>query len=433
MFILAIFPGLFTREAAAADDKIDHWEAQEKTRLNHEPEKVMPDETSESAASGQISEDVIPASASGNTKQKGHALRKGDCIGVAAPAYYIKDNDFNQTLMLLRQLGYRVKVAPSAAGPKYHYFAGKDQARAESLNELFADDDVDAIMCLRGGYGCTRILDYLDYDMIAKHPKPLIGYSDITALHVVLNEKCGLSTIHGPMVSSFSDIYTQYISMLFSKGMDLDELMRDDISFDREYFEKKSEELSGIPLEYTLKQFVKGISDDEPLGEIELPDGGELKALVSGTAEGQIIGGNLTVLTSLVGTEYELQADHAILFFEEVGENAYRVDRMLNQLYGSGLFDRVDGILIGEMTSMTDHADCTVQEVLEEYAALAGKPCIIGVPAGHDDDNMFLPFGVQARMTANRDGSASLEILEEALEGVLRVSQEKQELQGAAA
>lgn len=348
--------------------------------------------------------------------KKGTALKEGDCIGIAAPAYYVKDNDFNQTVMFLRQLGYRVKVAEAAVGPKYHFFAGEDQARAESLNQLFADDDVDAIMCLRGGYGSARILDYLDFEMIAEHPKPLIGYSDITALHVALNEKCGISTIHGPMVSSFKDIYSQYISMLFSKGMDLDELVRDDLTFDKNYLEKKSGEFKEMPLAYTVKQFVSGISLDEPIGEIELPEGTELKTLVPGTAEGQIIGGNLTVLTSLVGTEYELQGDHAILFFEEVGESAYRVDRMLRQLYESGLFDRVDGILIGEMTNMTDQADCSVAEVLKEYADLAGKPCISGVPAGHGDDNMFLPFGVQARMTANENGSASLEILEAALE-----------------
>ena len=151
------------------------------------------------------------------------------------------------------------------------------------------------------------------------------------------------------------------------------------------------------------------------MGKIKQPEGGKLKTLVPGSAEGVVIGGNLTLIASLVGTEYELRADHAILFIEEIGEFASRIDRMLLQLYESGLFDRVDGIIIGDMADNYDYNSCSVNDVIREYAKLADKPCITGVPAGHGKYNMFLPFGVKAKMTANKDGSANIEILESAL------------------
>lgn len=378
--------------------------------------------------------------------KKGRALKKGDCIGITAPAYYIEDDDFNQTILFLRMMGFRVKITKSCAS-RDRYFAGSDRQRAKELNDLFEDDSVDAIMCLRGGYGCARILDYLDYDMIAEHPKLLIGYSDITALHIALMEKCGIVSASGPMISSFNDIYSQYVQELFL-GIDTEKLTgmgktggggMDQTVKTGTKPETESEkphpgiehaedtlirngiiDLNEVPFEettmaYTVSQFTDGITSNKPIGEIELPEDGKLESLVTGTAQGVIIGGNLTVIASLVGTEYELQGDHALLFFEEVGEKAYRIDRMLQQLYQNGLFDRVDGILIGEMIDNQDQDDCTVEEVLEEYARLAGKPCISGIPSGHGDNNMFLPFGVTAKMTAEEDGTAKLEILEPAL------------------
>ena len=347
--------------------------------------------------------------------RKGKALKKGDCIAVTAPACFIDENDFNQTLMLLRTLGYKVKVAKSCTSAD-RYFAGSDKQRAEDLNDLFRDDTVDAILCLRGGYGCARILDYLDYEMIAEHPKPLIGYSDVTALHIALMQKSNLATVHGPMASSFNDVYSNYVQYLFQKEIDREELTdRKELPLNG-VIDLKKASFEDMQAGYTLSQFQNGISSSEIIGEIELPGKEKLKTLIPGTAEGPVIGGNLTVIASLIGTEYELQADNAILFFEEVGEDAYRIDRMLQQLYQNGLFDRVCGILIGEMTNNTDDEYGTVSEVLEEYAKLAGKPCISGVPAGHGENNMFLPLGVAARMTANEDGSARLSFLEPALE-----------------
>lgn len=346
--------------------------------------------------------------------KKGKALKKGDCIGITAPAYYIKDNDFNQAVMFLRILGYKVKVMKSCTR-RYRYFAGSDRQRAKDLNELFADDSVDAILCLRGGYGCARILDYLDYEMIAAHPKLLIGFSDITALHIALMEKCGLSSVHGPMLSSFSDIYSHYIAQLFQNKSVTEQLLENgDLPWNG-VIDLNEASFDDTDLSYTVSQFQSGLTSDKPIGDIDLPKGEKLHTLIPGSAKGVIIGGNLTVIASLIGTEYELQGEHALLFIEEVGEKAYRIDRMLQQLYQNGLFDRVDGILIGEMTDTQDDETCTVDQVLKEYAHLAGKPCITGVPSGHGENNMFLPFGVMAEMTADKNGSASLTFLESAL------------------
>ncbi len=345
----------------------------------------------------------------------GKALKKGDCIGIAAPAGFIDGNDYNQALMFFEDMGYEVKLTKSCVSAE-GLFAGSDKQRAEDINALFEDDSVDAIMCLRGGYGCARILEYLDYEMIAQHPKILIGYSDVTALHTALIQRCGLVTVHGPMISSLRTIYSDYVSYLFQKKVSADDIAGEYDLAESDLTDLDEDSFKGFYLEFTLAQLLKGLQSDEPIGEIELPEGEELETIVPGTAEGRIVGGNLTVLTSLIGTENELQGDGAILFLEEVREPAYRIDRMLQQLAQSGLFDRVSGIMFGDMSTNYDDENRTCQEVIEEYAKLAGKPCISNVPAGHSDNNMYLPLNAEARLAANDDGSASLVILDPAAE-----------------
>lgn len=327
------------------------------------------------AAAGLITVSVVTGLMHRPSFIKGKALQPGDCIGVTAPGFFIQDDDFGESIKILEEAGYRVKLAPSCTSHE-GYLAGSDQIRAKDINDLFADDEVDAILCLRGGYGSVRVLGRLNYDMIAAHPKLLIGYSDVTALQAALLERSGLVTAYGPMITS----------------------LKPDMK------------------EYTLEQFLDGLSGKVPAGEIVLPEEGELKTLAPGKAEGYLTGGNLSVVASLVGTEYELQGNGALLILEEVGEPPYKVDRMLRQLYDSGLFDRVNGICFGEFVDCEDTRGRALTDVLEEYAALSGKPVIMGVPSGHDRDNMFLPFGVRAVMTGRTDGSASLVIEEAAVE-----------------
>lgn len=316
--------------------------------------------------------DVLPVSAA--SRLRGKALRPGDCIGVIAPASTTNPKNLSAPLELLKSYGYRVKVAESCSS-EHEIFAGTDEQRAEELNEFFRDDDVKAILCMRGGYGSARILDLLDYGMIAAHPKALIGYSDITALHTVLGEKSGIVTVHGPM----------FLSLAAPQNS-----------------------------EYTHRQFFGGLRSTKPAGRIQLPAGRKLETVIAGTAEGVIMGGNLSIIASLAGTPYELDGTGALLLIEEIGEKPYRIDRMMNQLWQNGLLNRVNGILIGDFIDCRDNDSYTFEHAVKHYARLSKKPVIKGIPAGHGKDNAFIPFGVHAVMKGNKDGTASLVIDEAA-------------------
>ena len=306
------------------------------------------------------------------SRARGRALRPGDCIGILAPASTWDKEDFDAAVKALRRRGYRLKIAPSCK-KVFGSFPGTDDERAADLNNFFAADEVDAILCVRGGYGSARLLDKLDYEEIARHPKQFIGYSDITALHIALGDKSGLATVHGPMLLSFSD------------GVNT--------------------------VDYTDRNFFRSLTGRLFPGEIPMPSGKNLQALYPGEATGVIVGGNLSLIASLVGTPYELKGDGALLFFEDIDAATYQIDRMLRQLWQSGLLHRVDGILIGNITGADDdyeEGDFRLEDILRQYAQLVQKPVIFGVPVGHGSDNLCLPLGVRATMKANKDGTASL-------------------------
>lgn len=299
------------------------------------------------------------------TAVRGPALHRGDCIGIAAPATHDEGQDISAAVDRLEQAGYRVKLMPTVTG-SYGFFAGTDEERARDVNALFHDDDVKAILCLNGGYGSARILDKLDYDYIAAHPKLVIGFSDVTALQIALWEKCRLVTANGPLMVTLG-------------GSDA----------------------------YTAGQFFQGLTTDAWQGPLALPAGRKLTTVVPGQAEGPIVGGNLTVLTSLVGTPYALDGTGCILVLEDTGEDAYRIDRMLNQLWQSGLLSRVAAIAYGDFTDCPhDPGDFTTDQVLDYYAHLAGKPAIKGLPVGHTRDKAFVPYGVEGRLDADREGAS---------------------------
>ena len=306
---------------------------------------------------------------SGGAVQKGRALQPGDCIAIAAPASGMDDLDISLAVRKLESWGYRVKLAPYLYAQS-GYLAGSDELRAAELNALFADDEVDAILCLRGGYGSARILDLLDYDLIAAHPKLLIGYSDITALHAALLQKADLAVIHGPMAIDISDDGYNYT----------DERLRYGLSHGK-------------------------ISDT---GEFILPQDWKVEVLHSGRAQGKLIGGNLAVIASLCGTPYELKADgDSILFIEEVDEDSYVIDRYMRQLWLSGLLKQVKGIVVGTLRHCEpveqQPFDYSVRRVFEQYAAMAQVPVLYNFPVGHGPINGFLPLGVQAEIVADGD------------------------------
>ena len=305
---------------------------------------------------------------------KASALRRGDTIAVVAPASPGENAAGTAAATReLERLGYRVRLMP-ATSSQYGFFAGTDEARAKDVNDAFADNTVKAIVCLNGGYGSARILDKLDYKAIHEHPKLLIGFSDITALHVVLAEKAQVVSANGPMMITLDPANHS---------------------------------------SYTMDQLAKGLTATTPIGPIAMPAGKGLHTVVAGKASGSLIGGNLSMIAAACGTPYELRGDDAILVLEEVNEDAYRVDRMLQQLWQNGLLSRVKAIVYGEFLGCShDPGDFTTDEVLDYYAKLAGKPAVKGLPLGHGMDNVFLPWGVAATVEANPDGSASLVVIE---------------------
>lgn len=305
----------------------------------------------------------------------GKALHRGDCIGITGTATAAEDIDIPALKQRLGEEGFSVKVMPTVT-KRYGYFSGTDAERAGDLNELFADDSVAAILCLDGGYGSARILNKLDYDMIRTHAKPFIGFSDTTALHIALEEKSKIITFHGPMANTLS-------------GIDKND--------------------------YTWHSFKKALTASQPLGTLSLPEGCKLTALIPGTATGILAGGNLSIIASLAGTPYALQGKGKILVLEDVNEPSYKIDRMLNQLWQSGLLQDVEAIAYGNFINCpADPGDFTTEEILAYYAALAGKPAIKGLPVGHGTENATLPLGTKALLQSDKE-NVTLAFIEPAL------------------
>ncbi|PUA31837.1 MAG: LD-carboxypeptidase [Zestosphaera tikiterensis] len=283
------------------------------------------------------------------------ALKKGDVIGFVAPARPVEPSKLERAVRFVEGFGFKVKVGRSCY-LRHGYLAGEDGVRASDLMNMFVDPEVSAVFAVRGGYGSLRLLNLLDYGLISKNPKVLLGYSDITALHIALNQKAGLITFHGPMPT------VEFIS----------------------------EELDEVTKEY----LIKALTTSEPLGEIA----GE-EMLVKGFAEGEVVGGNLSLIVSTLGTPYEIDTKGKILVLEEVNEKPYRVDRMLTQLRLSGKLDQAAGIVLGHFTNCeTDNPEesLTLNQVFEEVLKPLNKPILKGVKFGHGKPNITIPLGVKA-------------------------------------
>ncbi|MCF6459474.1 S66 peptidase family protein [Clostridium sp. Cult3] len=305
---------------------------------------------------------------------KPKALKFGDTIGVVAPASPTLEENVEKAHKKLKDLGFKVKMGKSCY-EKYGYLAGTDSLRAEDINHMFRDEEVDGIICLRGGYGTPRILELLDYDLIKKHPKVFIGYSDITALHIAITRFSRLITFHGPMVAS-------------------------DMLGDFNQFSKKS-----------LFNF---IMEGEYLRNIKNPPGEELKTMNPGIAEGSIIGGNLSLIADTLGTPYEIDLKGKILFIEEVGEEPYQIDRMLTQLRLAGKLKEAEGIILGDFNNCvaksSEYDDSlTLEQVLEDIIKPMNKPTLFNLKAGHCEPVITLPFGARARLDGHKGELTLLE------------------------
>jgi muramoyltetrapeptide carboxypeptidase len=298
------------------------------------------------------------------------ALKPGDTIGVIAPASRpTQPSTVRMGIRQLERLGFRVKTGAHLMD-RYGYLAGRDADRLADLHALFADPEVHGIVCVRGGYGCARLLRDLDFDLIRQNPKVFVGYSDITTLHIAFYQKTGLVTFWGPMVASE-----------MGKGFNA----------------------------YNREGLLRAITRAEPVGDIlHPPDAAPVQTLAPGAATGPLIGGTLSLLTATLGTPFEVGLDGAILFFEDVGEEPHRIDRMLTQLLLSGKLDRVAGIVIGECagcespphTPAFPYGNFHIEEIFEDLLVPLGVPILYGVCIGHGTYKATLPIGVQATLDA---------------------------------
>ncbi|CAK7077760.1 LD-carboxypeptidase [Tissierella sp. P1] len=296
---------------------------------------------------------------------KPKALKLGDTIGIIAPASPTTEERVKKAHDKLIEMGFEVKIGKSPY-EKYGYLSGTDAVRAEDINEMFKDKEVNGIICIRGGYGTPRILDLLDYEAIKNNPKVFVGYSDITALHIAFTQITDLVTYHGPMVAS---------------------------------------DMIGDFSEFSRDNLFKAIMQTEPMGKISNPPEEEIVTINGGIAEGNIIGGNLSLIVDTIGTPYEIDVKDKILFIEEIGEEPYNIDRMLNQLRLSGKLHDASGIILGDFNNCVSEKhdeNLTLEQVIDDYIKPIGKPTIYNLQAGHCEPMVTLPFGVKARLDADK-------------------------------
>lgn len=315
---------------------------------------------------------------------KPERLQPGDVVGIVAPASPPPDaKAVDRVMAQVERLGFQPKLGRHARA-RLGFLAGTDRERAADLMAMFADRSVRGILCLRGGYGTARIVNRLDYEVIRRHPKVFAGYSDITLLHCALHAKAGLVTFHAPMLNE---------------------------GLGAETFPAFSNE-----------SFLRTVCEPRPSGSICAGGGKKNVAILRrGVAEGRLVGGNLSVLVTTLGTPFQPSFKNRILFLEDIGEKPYRLDRLLTHLLNAGVLQQVAGIAVGV------NRDCdepkagakkeyrqTAAEVVKERLASLGVPVVAGLPFGHQPMNATLAVGVRATLDANR---GDLILMEAAVRG----------------
>ncbi|MGK7924638.1 MAG: LD-carboxypeptidase [Spirulina sp.] len=299
---------------------------------------------------------------------KPKALKTGDIVGIITPSSPVLDpEDLAKIAPTLEYFGLGVKFAPHV-GTRSR-FTDSIRDRLDDIHGMFADPEVRAIMA-RGGYGALQLLDRIDYDLIRNNPKIFLGFSDVTALHIAIHQQTNLVTFHGP-----------------------------------NYFSAFSE--------YTRDRFRRAIFETQPLGILTNPSEENLlrpqhrlRTVRGGQGKGQLIGGNLSLIVAMMGTPFEIETKGKILFLEDIGEDTYRIDRMLTQLRLAGKFDNVKGIIWGEcrrcgLNSPNDTSIYTLGEVIDGILGTAGVPVLAGMTLGHTADKLTLPLGIEAILDAD--------------------------------
>ncbi|MGB7479069.1 MAG: LD-carboxypeptidase, partial [Burkholderiaceae bacterium] len=299
-------------------------------------------------------------------------LKPGGTVAVIAPASPAPGKT-EDAAAWLRARGFVPRLFPASSGPGGDYLAAADSQRLDDLHAAFADTAIDAIICLRGGYGSERLLDRIDYDLIGRHPKPFVGYSNITALLLALSRYAGFVTFHGPMLAP---------DLLVEKQ---------------------------APTEDALWALLQG---KQKAGSwLPHPPQFPLETIHAGVAQGRLVGGNLATIGATLGTPYEIDLEGAILFIEDVGETPQKIDRLLTQLRLAGKLAQARGILVGDFSEIDDpraarkHDEADrgrLRQVWKELLEPLQIPVLAGWRSGHCDPNLTLPIGAIVRLDADR-------------------------------
>ena len=286
-------------------------------------------------------------------------LKKGDTIGITCPAGYTVKGKADACIKTLQQWGFDVMVGKTLGSDSDNYFSGTDEQRLNELQAMLDDESINAILCGRGGYGVGRIIDQLDFTKFKRKPKWIIGLSDITVLHAHLNSKIKVASLHAPMVGAFNN--------------------------ENEYVESLHKALIGKKAKYTCST--------DPLNKI-------------GTATGELIGGNLSLLVNVISTPSDINTKNKILFVEDIAEYIYGVDRMFYQLKRSGKLDQLKGLIIGGFTEMKDTErpfGKTVYEVISDIVKEYDYPVCFNFPVSHEKENYALKIGVGYKLKIGKN------------------------------
>lgn len=287
-------------------------------------------------------------------------LKQGDTIGLVAPAGYMPSEKFQTCIKTLHQWGFNTATGKTP-GHQFNYFSGTDKERAKDLQSMMDNKKIKAIICVRGGYGVGRIIEKLDFSKFVKHPKWLVGFSDITVLHNHIFSNYHIATLHAPMAAAFNGD-----------------------GFKNQYVQSLPDALTGIKANYS--------TSPHPFNH-------------KGSANGILVGGNLALLTHLIGTSSDLRTKNKILFIEDTGEYIYSIDRMMHQLKRSGKLDRLKGLIVGRFSEMKD-TDIpfgqTTEEVIRDILKDVDYPVCFDFPVGHQDENYALKVGVKYTLTVDK-------------------------------
>ena len=295
---------------------------------------------------------------------KPSALKPNATIGIVSPSSWLNEPDLKTAVSVFENKGYKLFLGESVFLKEFTY-AGTPQERADDINNMFANPDIDAIICTRGGYGANRVLPLLDYDLIKANPKIFVGFSDITAFLTSITQKTGLVTFHGPMLSSFK------------KGV----------------------------LEFNFDLLENVLFGNESVA-LHPPSKLPMRILNSSKAEGPLWGGNMCLLINRLGTPDQLDTDGAILFIEDIDEYLYAFDRMLVHMKKAGMFENIKGLIIGELVDMKDYDDPfgkSTDEIVMDVCGNLDIPIISNFPCGHGIYQATLPISIPVQLDAESE------------------------------